>query len=131
MPTRADATFKTVSVELLDPIRIRVPFETIPKSRPRVTPGGVFTPSSTEEDAVATYLARHGPTEPWEFPVGLVAVFHRATQHVVDVDNLLKLIMDAANKIVYDDDRRVEFVQSMIVRDGESYTDLLFGRLKD
>lgn len=130
MTTRPES-YSTTSVELLHPILVKVPFETIPKSRPRVTPGGVFTPSHAEQDAVGMLIAQHAPPAPWEFPVGLVAVFRRATLHRVDIDNLLKLVMDAATGLIYDDDYRVEFVQSMIVHGGEPGTDLLFGRLND
>lgn len=91
-----------------------------PKDRPRITTAGgrprMYQPTACTkaERALAATL-----TDAWRKPptterVILEAVFvvppPRAGGKLPDVDNLLKLVMDAANRLLYADDSQVEEV---------------------
>ena len=92
------------------------------KARPRHTKGGqVFTPKSTtdEEKAIGWIWAQEGD-KPFDCPVEVHLVYtpkqtiihvvespHRATTLRGDLDNYVKLTLDALNGIAWDDDGQV------------------------
>jgi crossover junction endodeoxyribonuclease RusA len=84
----------------------------IPKGRPRMGPNGhAYTPERTraaERAAVALFMAAMDSREPSAAPIGLALEFHCATKRHTDGDNLMKLLTDAMNGIVYVDDFQIE-----------------------
>ena len=86
----------------------------IPKGRPRVTKRGItFTPKRTK-DATAVVVAvikdlledDYEPDGTSDF--GINCNFYcRLKGHGADVDNLLKLVLDACNGLVWKDDSQV------------------------
>lgn len=64
--------------------------------------------NANTEKAVRTVLTRaRGTAEPLTGPVVLVAQFWMPDEHVVDVDNLLKHLLDAAQGALYVNDAQV------------------------
>ncbi len=84
----------------------------IAKGRPRLGKNGhAYTPERTkaaERAAQALMMAAMVDREPADVPLGLAVEFHCATKRGTDGDNLLKLVTDAANGIVFVDDSLIE-----------------------
>lgn len=78
------------------------------KARPRPNPrGGVWSPSTADEDALAYRLKAVVDTR-HEGNVIVAAIFFRPNFQRVDVDNLLKLVLDAGTKAgIWRDDSQV------------------------
>lgn len=95
-------------------VELRIPGPPQAKQRPQHgTNRNTFTPRATlQAEAVVGTFARQGMKgrPPVEFPVGVAAEFYMPTRHRADADNLLKLLMDAMNGIVYQDDKQVDEV---------------------
>jgi len=87
----------------------------IPKGRPRMNPrtGRAYTPPRTkmaEDDArwwLRVGMNRIGAAVPFAGPLAVDLTFIPADNRRVDLDNLVKLIWDAANGVVWVDDCQV------------------------
>ena len=81
------------------------------KQRPRFTKSGhVYTPKETvnyEREIRTAFLTAGGQPLNGEIKIELIAAFKRPPACKPDVDNILKIVMDALNKIAYDDDKQV------------------------
>jgi Holliday junction resolvase RusA-like endonuclease len=92
----------------------------IAKERPRFNrkTGSVFTPRRTKnaEEALAwAIVAARGPRPAFPGAVALVALFYVPARHPKDIDNLLKLVMDAGNQsLIWRDDRNVRILAAAI-----------------
>lgn len=101
---------------------VHIPMVPVPKGRPRLAGGHVFTPKRTHdaESFIATMVRRVWRSAPTDLPVSLVVRFwfpelKRKQPGKVprgDVDNYLKTVMDALNGVVYKDDRQVVHVDA-------------------
>jgi Holliday junction resolvase RusA-like endonuclease len=84
----------------------------VSKGRPRMGPNGhAYTPERTraaERAATAQLQNAMVDREPTSAPVGLAVEFYCATRRRTDGDNLLKLVTDAMNGVVFEDDFLVE-----------------------
>jgi crossover junction endodeoxyribonuclease RusA len=99
---------RCASVSLLE---ITLAGDPIPKGRPRTARGVTYTPPRTRaaEKAVAALVRQKlGPVEPFAGAVGLAVEFFCATRRHTDGDNLVKLVTDACNGLVYADDFQIE-----------------------
>lgn len=92
-------------------VRFVVPGEPMSKARARVTKGGTaYTPKATviaERNVLAAYQALETET----FFTGNVGVefrFFAGTRIRRDVDNLVKLVLDAINGHAFEDDRQIQ-----------------------
>lgn len=90
----------------------------IPKARPRLARGHVYTPSRTKAWEQAVALAYHGPL--FSGYVGLRLHFYRKTHHLVDVDNICKAAMDGLNKKAYHDDNQVHYLEARLDYDADN-----------
>jgi Holliday junction resolvase RusA-like endonuclease len=97
-------------------LRLVVPGEPVAKGRPRFTrKGGVYTPTRTRqaEDVIRGMVIAVTPPADRSSrrletgPLVLTCRFYRATGRTADTDNLVKLVKDALNGIVWQDDRQV------------------------
>jgi Holliday junction resolvase RusA-like endonuclease len=95
-------------------LRMTVPGEPVPKGRPRFGKGRTFTPVKTRQAeaavkwaAVVARLKGSGHGKPTADPIALTCRFYRANGRTADLDNLVKLVTDALNGIVWKDDRQV------------------------
>lgn len=102
------------------------PGKPVPKGRPRFSKhGGVYTPAATklgEEDLLLQYISQHGP----EFlgPVGVDLTFTPAETIIGiydetwpstlrgDLDNYVKLVLDALDKTAWKNDRQVVTIRA-------------------
>lgn len=98
-----------------------VPGDPVSKGRPRVTKyGRAYTPKRTQEaEELVKLAAREACAEPFEVPVAVDVVFYCKTMRRTDGDNLLKLVLDAMNEIVFTDDYLVEDVHYRVYRKAE------------
>lgn len=98
-------------VELVRPsVQWFVPGEPRAKARARVTRNGTFTPRVTrdaEAQIVAEFWKAFPQHIPWDGDVSLHVEFFRGTRRRVDIDNLLKLVQDALNGVVFVDDSQI------------------------
>ncbi len=99
-------------------LSIRLPVEPTPKSRPRVANGKAYTPKRTAnaQAMIATYTRAKYKGKVHEGAMGIKVLFiHKRPQRIKgtnrtlktttpDGDNLLKLVLDACQSIVYKND---------------------------
>lgn len=95
-----------------------------PKERPRFTrkTGKVYTPATTtnEESALKHELKRWlDYLEPDKTSVFLVEAQFHCESDKTDLDNLIKLVLDACNKLVWLDDRQVGRIDASVLRKAE------------
>lgn len=96
-----------------------IPGEPKAKQRPVVARGRTFTPAATQEAetalrwALRSVLRNRRPTED---EVGVELAFFCATSRKPDLDNLVKLVLDAANGFVWADDAQVVNLRAALVR---------------
>lgn len=109
-----------------DPTRLYLltaPGNPIPKARPRVTrKGHAYTPARTEaaEQQLAWTLKRVKPTR-LEGPIVMAAAFYRENLIRCDLDNLMKLVLDAGTKAgLWIDDSQVVASCAVLESDAEN-----------
>lgn len=92
------------------------------KARPRFTKTG--KPYRTKEDVDAeartAWNVRTMFKEPWTGNVGVGCVFFRPGQQRIDVDNMLKHVCDAANKIAWVDDSQITAIYGIAELDADN-----------
>ena len=110
--------------------RLTIAGEPVGKARPRVTRHGTYTPAATRKaeagvalawtEAHADYLPTPGARH------GLAVTFYRNHRYQRDLDNLVKLLMDALNGHAWEDDHQVEHIRADVrwVAKGEARTEL-------
>jgi crossover junction endodeoxyribonuclease RusA len=95
------------------------PGDPVVKKRPQVTfKGGhafAYSPSSAAEKALAQFF-RYRHRHPTELEVDVTIGFACATRRACDLDNLVKLVLDAANGILWVDDRQVRRIEAVLQR---------------
>jgi Holliday junction resolvase RusA-like endonuclease len=81
------------------------------KARPRVVRGRTFTPKTTMEAEASVAAAASDALEgvDWDFtgPMRLDIDFYMKTARLTDCDNLAKLVMDAIQGLVFENDSQV------------------------
>lgn len=96
-----------------------IPGEPIPKGRPRTTASGrTYTPRRTEdaETALSWDLKIARKRQCIDGSVSVEMHFHCASPHPADLDNLVKLVLDAANHILWTDDQQVTHIAASVER---------------
>lgn len=98
----------------------RVGGEPVAKARARAGRHGFYSVGKTAdaEGAIAN-MAREGPFLPGNVAVG--AIFFRSNRHRIDVDNLLKTVLDGITKSrgIWEDDSHVTALVGVIEFDGK------------
>lgn len=92
--------------------KFSVPGQPVPKARPRVVAGRVYTPKRTTdaEVRIAQYFwATHPQVRTTDRPISLVLVFRLKGAQTCDWDNLSKLVCDALNGKAWMDDRQIVY----------------------
>jgi len=122
-------------------IKFRVEAQPVPKGRPRFTTRGKFPMAYTDaktrdaEDNFAAQSVKYKPELPIEGAIKLTLTFasikpkskpkkikHWTTRP--DLDNFIKLVKDALNKIFWVDDSQIVEVQAKKIYDINSYTEV-------
>jgi crossover junction endodeoxyribonuclease RusA len=89
----------------------------VPKGRPRHGRGHTWTPKRTLEaeqrirDIVAPLI-----DAPFDTPVRVSMSFWCATRRRTDIDNLMKLVLDALNRLAFVDDHLVHHLHGRLHR---------------
>lgn len=89
---------------------LTLPGEPTAKARPRVYQGHAITPAKTvnAEARIFTEFRRSYPSvKPLTGPIRFAAEFWMSRRGKPDLDNLLKLAVDALNNIAYVDDQQI------------------------
>lgn len=86
----------------------RVAGDPVPQARPRISCVGAWTPERTKgwRDLIA-WRAKEAKLEKWDGRITLYCDFGLRTKRRVDLDNLVKAVMDALTGIAWDDDSQV------------------------
>lgn len=119
--TRAIAVLEALHGDLSDVQSVRMDWAPASKARPRFGRGGrAYTPAESRaaEARAASFLRAHVP-EPMTGNVALACIFYRENKQRIDADNMLKLICDAANGILWLDDSQVTAVVGVVELDAE------------
>ena len=120
----------------MDEVCFTIPDDPKPKGRPRFTRGGrTYTPIRTvQAEAVIRQIVTELEVKPFTVPVGVEASFFCKTLRRTDGDNLMKLVLDACNELIYTDDYLVEEVHYRVYRkvEGEEpRTEVMFYSLDE
>lgn len=99
-------------------LTLLLPGDPVPKARARIVAGGSYTPTQTREaeDVWRWHVKAAGWRVRGEVPFGLEADFRCRTRRRADLDNLLKLVLDAFNGCVWADDSQVVWLHATVVR---------------
>jgi len=86
----------------------------IPKGRPRVGMGQVYTPGDTLswENTVGWQARDQWKRAPLLGPLGIEFVFYRENRRKVDLDNLQKAMLDGLQGILFKDDSQIKLMHS-------------------
>ena len=89
--------------------RLLVPGNPRPKGRPRVVNGHAYTPKATAEYEryLRDWVALHWEWKPLTEPLSVQMYFYRDTRRRVDLDNLVKSVLDAMQGVVFVDDYQI------------------------
>lgn len=116
-------------------VHLSIPGDPRSKARPRLSRGGhTYTPPATKAaQAVVgwTIKAAYRQLVPdGSSAFGVRVIFFCQTYERRDLDNMLKLVLDACTGIVWDDDRQVEEIITQVIRGErlEPRTDLVIYR---
>jgi len=97
---------------------LTIPGNPVANQRPRMGRGYVYTPRKSKEykELVASYIRskyRHAPDENNKF--GLKATFYRSNKQRIDIDNLIKNLMDGITiASVWKDDSQLQELSAEI-----------------
>lgn len=107
-------------------IQFTIPDAPTPKGRPRIgKKGHAFTPAKTKiAEAHVSWLCKQAMRgrKPIPGPVAVEMHFTMANRRRTDIDNLVKLVLDACNGIAYDDDHQIIELRAIKQFDGEPQT---------
>jgi Holliday junction resolvase RusA-like endonuclease len=107
--------------------RCSVPGTPATKTRPRFGNGRAFTtkPTHVAEQRLRLYFGRAGVVREDFNDLGVTLVFRAATRQRRDIDNLVKLVLDAGNGVLWRDDNQVVELAAKLTRgDGDPGTDI-------
>lgn len=92
------------------------------KARPRFSgKGHAYTPTKQREaEAALSWRFRAAIRDPLDGNLAVVCLFFRRTHGRVDVDNMLKQVLDAANGICWKDDMQVTAILGIVELDREN-----------
>jgi len=97
-------------------IRLTIPGHPHPKQRPRVIGRYAYTPAKTREaECKIAYQARSQGIKLSAKRLKVWCVFYFKGKGHGDIDNLLKLVCDGGNKILWKDDRQITFLSGRIL----------------
>lgn len=106
---------------------LTIPWQPWAKKRPRISKSVAGRNARTHqsrddrdaEDRTRTYIAKNWTDPPIRDNVSLSVVFYRRTRQIVDLDNLLKHLMDAANGILWINDYQVTEIYARMELDAD------------
>jgi Holliday junction resolvase RusA-like endonuclease len=112
-------------------VRIEIPGEPRSKARPRFTGGGKVYSSKEQrahEDAIAWAVRAKIGNRPFLGNVQVEVWFYRSNKQRIDLDNLLKSVLDGANGIAWRDDVQVTSIGARLHLDPQNPRTILILR---
>jgi Holliday junction resolvase RusA-like endonuclease len=97
-------------VERLPIVTFTIPGEPFSKERPRWGGRRTYTPPKTvaaESRVIEAFDIAYPLGLPLACELGMRIDFHLGTRRRKDIDNMQKLVMDALNKVAYEDDWQI------------------------
>lgn len=90
-------------------VDLTVEGEPLAKVRARVTKNGAYTPKRhrVNAEALAWHIRIACASRPFTGPIAVGMIFYRSNQQRIDVDNMVKQVLDAANGVAWEDDAQV------------------------
>ena len=99
--------------------------------RHRTSHGVPFDPDKEAKRIFAIHCNQHRPKEPFDFPLHVYLQFHFANhQSEGDIDNYIKFVFDALNKIFWKDDKCIYRVTAVKVFEGNPRTEVVIREVK-
>ena len=106
-------------------MKFLVPGQPRPKQRPRTSKGRFYSPTGKEEDRIKGHLwAQMRSGKVFEGDLEVFVYFWRKNKVRADLDNLLKTILDAANGIIWKDDRQIVTIHAYVDMSKDPRTEL-------
>jgi crossover junction endodeoxyribonuclease RusA len=108
-------------------MRITIPGEPVPKQRPRLGKNGtVYTPKQTRvAEDVIRWMLTSSHVRPAEGDVAVFLDFSTSSRRRVDLDNLVKLVLDACNGLAWKDDSQVVLINARLERGSHTQRTIL------
>ncbi|MFQ6061832.1 MAG: RusA family crossover junction endodeoxyribonuclease, partial [Methanosarcinales archaeon] len=104
-----------------------------PKKRPRYSPknGFFYSPSEEDEQDIKKLIMIQliNKKVPLVKDLKLNLEYHLKTQKHADIDNLIKLTMDALNELCYEDDKQIKELHAKIIYDNKEFTKVIIEEL--
>lgn len=103
-------------------VSFEVPGRPVPKERPRTGQGRTYTPKKTldHEQAVRdrawAAMVKGRVSKNLSDDLGIIVTFHLPDRRRVDIDNLLKTVLDGLNGMAFKDDSQIVKVYAGIDR---------------
>jgi hypothetical protein len=93
-------------------VMLTVPGDPLSKGRPRLSRAGhAYTPKTTRDAEAVIALAWDAlNVPPFEGRVGVDIKFYQQSKRAKDVDNMVKLVLDALNGVAWVDDSQVDVI---------------------
>lgn len=83
-------------------------------------------PSKEDKRVFAIHCNQHRPKEPFDFPLHVYLQFHFDNhKSEPDIDNCIKFVFDALNKIFWKDDKIIQRVTAVKCFDGNARTEVV------
>ena len=107
-------------------IKFSIPGRPKALKRHRTRHGKSYDPSSEDKRVFAIHCNHHRPKEPLDFPLHVYLQFHfKNHQSEPDIDNCIKFVFDALNKIFWKDDKCIYRVTAVKVFNGNERTEVV------
>lgn len=90
-------------------VRLTIDGEPLAKVRAQITRRGNFTPAKHVADAerIAWDLRIACRHRPFQGAIAIGLIFYRKDNHVIDLDNMVKHVLDAGNEVAWKDDTQI------------------------
>lgn len=94
--------------------------------RHRKGKGGMYDPSAGDKVLFVSSCRKYAPAVPLAFPLKVYLQFHFDNKkNEPDIDNLIKFVFDAGNKIFWLDDKYITQVVAVKCFDGNARTEVV------
>lgn len=106
-----------MNARTMTPLIVWIPGQPVPKGRPRLGNGHVFTPAKTREaEETFKWRLKAAKAKLFDMPVKVEMHFHRSDNRLCDLDNLVKLCWDAMQGVCYQDDSQIVELHAVLER---------------
>lgn len=113
-------------------ISLSIPGEPVSKERPRTVNGHTYTPQKTLDHEAMIKDIWNLKVRKWN-PMGRFHVMleFRVERDNKDIDNMIKTVLDALNKLAWDDDRQVQRITAWKLKHNPGSTEIVVARMDE